>query len=54
MRINPISIANKLAKATSRNRYDLKLQNAKNNLQRSAYVEQIKRDYFDRNIRPQK
>ncbi|MBO5948163.1 hypothetical protein J6Q66_04945 [bacterium] len=53
MRINPITTTNKLARTTSRNMYDLKLQNAKNNLQRSAYVEQIKRDYFERNIKPQ-
>ena len=51
MRINPIT--NRLMKTTTRNLYDIKLQQAKSNLQKSMYVQQIEKDYMERNIRPQ-
>ena len=49
MRINPIS--NRLMKITTRNLYDIKLQEAKNNLEKSLYVQQIEKDYMQRNIK---
>ena len=49
MRINPIS--NRLMKTTTRNLYDIKLQEAKNNLEKSLYVQQIEKDYMQRNIK---
>ena len=49
MRINPIS--SKLMKTTTRNLYDIKLQQAKNYLQKKMYVQQIEKDYLERNVR---
>ena len=49
MRINPI--ANRLMKTTTRNLYDIKVQEAKSNLEKSLYVQQIEKDYMQRNIR---
>ena len=49
MRINPIS--NRLMKTNTRNLYDIKLQQAKSNLQNKMYVQQIEKDYLERNVR---
>ena len=52
MRINPLANNDVWTGTSAKNRYDLKLQAAKQNLLKNVYIQQVERDYFQRNVRP--